>query len=389
MGDHAEFHSGNFKRRQRTKTVILTHNGKALRRSWLLLQCASAALLHAQDVRAVYLYDDLGRLAKVVDRATGECAIYSYDAVGNILSIAREVNCAAPPALDSITLAGDNLFTVTGRNLLGATVTLNLPGLHVADMHASDTRLTFRLGGSEITCAASDVPAVVTTPLGSVATTLTLPGAAQLTLGRAATGVLAQAGQTNFYCLHLPVTLAAVVQVTADPGGGLVPCVAVFRNLAVPPAPDDTACGTVGDPVALADTLLTAGQYYVAVSGTGFTAGSYTLIVKQHTVWTYQPAVEAVFAGSLPLDGWGVTPAWPAVEAILPGTTGTAPLPVTFARPVVEAVWPGPDATIPLSITLAQPPVAIDYDAAAGPAALPPDDQTSSQPQPASGPEPQ
>ena len=37
----------------------------------------------------VYLYDDLGRLARVI-RDDGEAATYQYDAVGNILQITRE-----------------------------------------------------------------------------------------------------------------------------------------------------------------------------------------------------------------------------------------------------------------------------------------------------------
>lgn len=36
----------------------------------------------------VYVYDELGRLVAVIDTA-GEAAVYSYDAVGNLLSISR------------------------------------------------------------------------------------------------------------------------------------------------------------------------------------------------------------------------------------------------------------------------------------------------------------
>jgi YD repeat-containing protein len=55
--------------------------------------CLPAALfltlpLAAVADRAQYLYDDLGRLRAVID-ASGNAAIYSYDAVGNLLSITR------------------------------------------------------------------------------------------------------------------------------------------------------------------------------------------------------------------------------------------------------------------------------------------------------------
>ena len=36
----------------------------------------------------IYVYDDLGRLTRVVNE-NNECATYEYDAVGNLLSITR------------------------------------------------------------------------------------------------------------------------------------------------------------------------------------------------------------------------------------------------------------------------------------------------------------
>ena len=43
--------------------------------------------LHGQSpVR--YVYDELGRLVAVID-GNGDTAVYAYDAVGNLLSIAR------------------------------------------------------------------------------------------------------------------------------------------------------------------------------------------------------------------------------------------------------------------------------------------------------------
>jgi len=44
--------------------------------------------LAAQEQKVIYLYDDLGRLVRVIDE-NNECATYEYDAVGNILSITR------------------------------------------------------------------------------------------------------------------------------------------------------------------------------------------------------------------------------------------------------------------------------------------------------------
>ena len=57
---------------------------------------------HAQEQKIIYLYDDLGRLVRVIDE-NNECATYEYDAVGNILSITRSTNCLQAPTIATIT----------------------------------------------------------------------------------------------------------------------------------------------------------------------------------------------------------------------------------------------------------------------------------------------
>jgi len=52
----------------------------------LLLACASSLRAQAQPIQ--YYYDDLGRLVTMVDQS-GNVVTYTYDAVGNILSIGR------------------------------------------------------------------------------------------------------------------------------------------------------------------------------------------------------------------------------------------------------------------------------------------------------------
>ena len=53
----------------------------------VLMLCASVTALTLAD-QAQYIYDDLGRLSQVMD-GQGNVATYRYDAVGNLLSIAR------------------------------------------------------------------------------------------------------------------------------------------------------------------------------------------------------------------------------------------------------------------------------------------------------------
>ncbi|MDP3110723.1 MAG: RHS repeat domain-containing protein, partial [Thermodesulfovibrionales bacterium] len=50
---------------------------------------------------ANYIYDDVGRLIKVIPD-TGDVATYNYDAVGNLISITTQTISQSPPVLYSI-----------------------------------------------------------------------------------------------------------------------------------------------------------------------------------------------------------------------------------------------------------------------------------------------
>ena len=54
----------------------------------VFMLCAAVVLSSAVADQAQYIYDDLGRLAQVID-GQGNVATYNYDAVGNLLSITR------------------------------------------------------------------------------------------------------------------------------------------------------------------------------------------------------------------------------------------------------------------------------------------------------------
>ena len=68
--------------------------------------------LTAQGV--TYLYDDLGRLKRVIDEH-GDVATYNYDAVGNILSIERGAGqCpAAAPVVATVSIPVTRCADVT------------------------------------------------------------------------------------------------------------------------------------------------------------------------------------------------------------------------------------------------------------------------------------
>ena len=80
------------------KHIVL---GKVLTVVACLLMLGAFVPTQAIADQAQYIYDDLGRLSQVID-GQGNVATYTYDAVGNLLSITR--NAAA---------TGTRAFTAT------------------------------------------------------------------------------------------------------------------------------------------------------------------------------------------------------------------------------------------------------------------------------------
>jgi len=113
-----------------------------------ILVCFNLAFISVVSAEKVsYIYDDLGRLIKAVSE-TGEVAIYSYDAVGNLLSISNRETEPSPPVLNSITpdnvFAGETLsITIEGKNLLNTEkVSSDNSGISINNFSSTDTTIT-------------------------------------------------------------------------------------------------------------------------------------------------------------------------------------------------------------------------------------------------------
>ena len=96
--------------------------------------------------QAQYIYDDLGRLSQVIDKQ-GNVATYSYDAVGNFLSITRNTGGVGAPTITGLTSNTENAgasvnVSITGTNLTGASLATNNPGILVRNVLTTPTSIT-------------------------------------------------------------------------------------------------------------------------------------------------------------------------------------------------------------------------------------------------------
>lgn len=143
---------------------------------WLVLAPTGAAADQAQ-----YIYDDLGRLAKVID-GQGNVATYNYDAVGNLLSITRNTGGVGAPTITAFTPNTGNagasvIVSITGTNLTGASLATNNPGILVRNVLTTPTSLTatFQIA---FTASAGAATVTVTTTTGSATTSFSVNASA-------------------------------------------------------------------------------------------------------------------------------------------------------------------------------------------------------------------
>ena len=130
-----------------------------------LMLCVLVPMFGVAD-QAQYIYDDLGRLAKVID-GQSNVATYTYDAVGNLLSITRNTGGVGAPTITGLTPNTGNAgasvtVSLTGTNLTGAALATDNPGILVRNIAA-----TFQMSFA----ARTGATAVTVTTVGSAAAT--------------------------------------------------------------------------------------------------------------------------------------------------------------------------------------------------------------------------
>ncbi len=123
-----------------------------------------------QAGQAKYVYDELGRLIRVVNEQ-GDVAIYNYDSVGNLLSIQRTTSSNLQPVINSIT---PSLFgrgtqigvTLTGQFFLSGILTTDNPNITVSNAIVTDDTVSATFATS-LTSATGTFNVTLTTSFGS------------------------------------------------------------------------------------------------------------------------------------------------------------------------------------------------------------------------------
>lgn len=258
--------------------------------------CAAVVLSSAVADQAQCIYDDLGRLSQVID-GQGNVATYTYDAVGNLLSITRNTGGVGVPTITSLTPNTGNAgasvnVSLTGTNLTGAALATDNPGILVRNVLTTPTSIaaTFQI----FFAARTGVTAMtVTTTTGSVTTSFSVnasaPVLAALSLtsgpvtrlvtitgnGFSSTAALNQIrfnGTTATTLSATPTTLTTQVPSGATTGlvtvtvGGLASSGMTFTVANAGPPPTLTAVSpNVGS---------VQGGQQTTLTGTGFIAGT-------------------------------------------------------------------------------------------------------------------
>jgi YD repeat-containing protein len=155
--------------------TLRVHRGARIAATIILLCLVGMPLLgQSNDIQ--YFYDDIGRLIKAVDQ-NGNVATYSYDAVGNLLSIARSTLPAnnglailnftpqSGPVGQSVTIQGQGFSTTVSSN----TVQFNGVAAAVTAATASSLTVTVPFAATTglISVTVSGQSASSTTPANS------------------------------------------------------------------------------------------------------------------------------------------------------------------------------------------------------------------------------
>jgi hypothetical protein len=305
----------------------------------VLLVTTTTAIATAQPASIHYVYDDLNRLSAVVSQQ-GDVAVYTYDAVGNILKIERFNATELPGAVGisyfapsvgregtMVQIFGKGFSATLGQNSLA------FNGTPAVITSAAPNRLV-----ASLPTGATTGPLSVSTPLGSATSAASfrvLGGALAIApvVAEVQVGLTQQFGATEGNTPTTNVRWSVNGVAGGDPSIGTISASGLYTAPAFMPVPPTlTIMGThQDDPTLTASaqvTVLAAGPRYAATRSLSVAFAAPPAVVDKSVT----SAVSVQFAGS--------------VTAF----ANTAVVSVTV-EPVVTGVTPG-SATAGSSLTL-------------------------------------
>ncbi len=313
---------------------------------FFLLILAFAHICHAGQSQ--YIYDDLGRLSRVIDQ-DGNYLFYEYDSVGNLTAINTGVTNSTPPALNSVN--PDLLFigarvptTITGSNLITTKSLTTDPIMPVRILSISDTEIVM-----DIT-----VPSDAQSGTPVVFTATTFYGTANISATLTSSQLVFSPGQ-------LPIVPGSVGSVTASimPAVGRALTITLNNsNPEIASAPDTLTIPSTGtttfDVSALQEGVTTID--YGDVNTVVFVSDPFTpepgeeVINTAGTVSVYieAPTTADTTLSALPVSAYIETPA--ASDA----TTAAQPVSVYMETPVTTETT---TSALPISVYINIPSV--------------------------------
>src|SRR6266540_3828415 len=151
------------------------------RSEMLFLVCLALAFsfgyVFAQQPQIVYIYDDLGRLVRVITE-TGDAATYHYDAVGNLLRITRDTGVSATASVINVApnsgVRGASFpISISGLNLAGANLITSVAGITFSNVRTTLDQIVADIT-INTTVPTGTTQIVVETQFGTIPTSFTV-----------------------------------------------------------------------------------------------------------------------------------------------------------------------------------------------------------------------
>lgn len=307
---------------------------------------------------ADYFYDDLGRLSRVVKGTSG--VVYSYDDLGNQLSVTSSSTANATPVISAISpnvlfVGSTMLVTITGQNLLTTDSVVSLGGLvTVGNVTViDDTKIM-----AEMTPLSAGSETIrVTTRYGSPNTANTSVTLSSATLAFSPSQIALTPGSSGTITasisppLAVPVTInleSSATSVATVPASLTIP-ISGSASFVVNALQNGVAEITGGGP----KSVVFVGPTFTG-DVTGLKSGSISVVIDAPA--STSPTVAAPISVSMDAPSGTSPTTTKSVSVYIDSPAGTSPTTASLVSVTVEApAGDSPSVTTPVSVYVAAP----------------------------------